>query len=260
MNFIIRFFEIVLYQPFLNILVLFYIYLPGHDFGVAVILLTVLIRAVLSPSSLKAVKSQREISKLQPQIQKIREKYKHNKEQQAQAIMRLYQEKNISPASGCLPILLQLPILIALYQVFLKGLNPETLKSSLYGFVPYPGEIKTTFLGLFDLSRPFWYTANQKTVIYYWPALVLAVLTAIAQFIQIRLSTRETENQHTPQFNPQLTKTIQSQMNYFMPLFFGFIVLKFGSIIGLYLLTSTLLSIGEHYLVLKDEQKTTSEN
>ena len=250
MGFLIQFFKIILYQPFLNILVLFYVYLPGHDFGVAVILLTIIIRLLLFPVSRRALISQKQMAELQPKIQKIKQKYKNNKQQQTQEMLKLYKQGNISPASGCLPFLLQLPVLIALYHVFLKGLTPQAMKQALYGFVPYPGEIVPTLFGLFDLSKPFWYTANGATH-YYFPTLVLGVLAGIAQFVQTKLTVKDSagNSKKKNKSEPQFASMMQSQMLYFMPLIMVFIILKFGSIIGLYLLVSILFSIGEHYFI-----------
>ena len=87
------FFNLVLYQPLFNILILLYTYLPGHDFGVAVIVLTLIIKLILLPTSLKAVRSQRIMADLQPKLKEIQEKYKDNKEQQSQEIFKLYLKK-----------------------------------------------------------------------------------------------------------------------------------------------------------------------
>ena len=118
---IISFYNTVLYQPLFNALILLYEYFPGHDFGIAIVVLTLIIRFALYPSSAQAIKSQEAMARLQPKIKELQDKYKDNKEQQAKEIMELYQKEKINPFSGCLPLLIQLPILIALYQVFLKG-------------------------------------------------------------------------------------------------------------------------------------------
>ncbi|MCJ7829521.1 YidC/Oxa1 family membrane protein insertase, partial [Patescibacteria group bacterium] len=128
-------FNIILYKPLFNALVLLYQYLPGHDFGIAVIILTIIIRLILYPLMVQSIRSQKVVSELQPKIQEIQLKYKNDKEKLAKATMELYQKEKINPFGGCLPLLIQLPILIALYQVFWKGLQPGAMVN-LYNFVP----------------------------------------------------------------------------------------------------------------------------
>ncbi len=233
MGAIISFFNIVLYQPLLNGLILIYNYLPGQDFGVAVIVFTLIIRVILHPSSIKAIKSQRALNALQPKVKELQQKYKGEREKLAKATMELYRQEKISPFSGCLPILLQLPILIALYRVFffLKDFSPEALKTSLYSFVPYPEAINLSFLGLLNLGK-----SN----------LALAVVAGVLQFIQSKIALPKQKTK-----KGEFASMMQSQMLYFFPIFTIFIVWKLGSIIGLYWIVSTLFSIGEHYLVRK---------
>ena len=161
-----------LYHPLLNVLFLFYHYLPGQDLGIAVILLTVLIKFIFYPLGTQTFKSQKAMSEIQPRIKEIQEKYKGNREGQSKAMMELYKEKKINPLSGCLPLLLQLPILIALYQVFLKGIHSEAM-AHLYSFVPHPAQIDPTFLGLVNLSQP---------------NFILAILAGVTQYFQLRMT------------------------------------------------------------------------
>jgi len=125
MGVLIQFFNIVLYQPLLNGLILLYTYLPGHDLGIAVIVLTLIMKLILHPSSLHAIRSQKALSTLQPKVKEIQRKYKDDKQAGARATMELYKKEKISPFSGCLPLLKQLPNLIAIYQSVLKRLRPE---------------------------------------------------------------------------------------------------------------------------------------
>src|SRR4030042_2639385 len=143
----------ILYKPLFNALVLLYQYLPGKDFGIAVIALTLVIRLILYPLMAKSIKSQKVLTELQPKIKEIQEKYKNDKEKQARETMALYQKEKINPFGGCLPLIIQLPILIALYRVFWKGLQPEAMEK-LYSFVPNPGIIDPTFLGFLNLADP----------------------------------------------------------------------------------------------------------
>ena len=142
----------VIYRPLLNLLVYFYNIIPGHDIGIVIIFVTLLIRLILAPSMHKSLKSQQKMSSLQPHLNDLREKHKGDKEGQAKAMMDLYKEHQINPLSSCLPLLIQLPILIALYQVFSKALHGNL--DGLYTFVARPEFLDPTFLNFLDLSQP----------------------------------------------------------------------------------------------------------
>jgi len=143
MEIISSLFNTILYQPLFNLLIFFYNVIPGHDFGLAIILVTLLIRIFLFPLSKKGLKSRKALEELQPKIKEIQKKYK-NKEEQAQKLMEIYKEHKVNPASGCLPTLIQLPIFIALYLV-LKNVSQMITTNGeiqgLYSFILNPGTI-----------------------------------------------------------------------------------------------------------------------
>ncbi len=155
-------FNVVLYYPLFNALVFIYNYLPFRDFGVAIIVLTFIIRLILYPLSVRAFTSQRALQKLQPKIQELQKKYKDDKNKQAQETMELYKTEKINPFSGLFLALIQLPILIALYRVFWWGIKPGSLVGSLYSFVANPGNFNPMFLSLIDLSKPNIYFACKQ--------------------------------------------------------------------------------------------------
>ena len=142
----------LLFRPLFNLLIFLYNSIPGADFGVAIIVLTIIVRVIFFPLSIKALISQRELNKLQPKIKELQEKHKGNKQALGQATMQLYKEHKINPLSGCLPILIQLPVLIALYSALGSGLKPESL-TALYSFVSHPLNINQTALGFLDLAK-----------------------------------------------------------------------------------------------------------
>ena len=226
-------FNLVLYQPLFNALVLLYEYIPGHDFGVAVIVLTILIKLVLYPLGAQAIRSQKSLSELQPKMKEIKEKFKQDKEQQTKAMMELYKREKVNPLSGCLPLLVQLPILIALFRVFWKGFGEEQM-GALYSFVPYSGQIDTTFLGLVNLGEA---------------SIILALLTGVVQFIQTKMVTpKQKSNRKGP---PDFSQMMQKQMLYFFPVFTVFILWRLPAAIALYWLVTTLFTIGQQYIMLK---------
>jgi len=237
MELLINIFNTLLYKPLFNALVLLYQYIPGQDFGVAIIILTILIRIVFYPLMVKSIQAQKILSEVQPKIQEIQQKFKNDKERQSKEMVALYQKEKINPFGGCLPLLIQLPILIALYQVFLKGLSPESLESALYSFVSYPGTINLIFLGIVNLAKP---------------SLILALIAGFFQFLQSKMSMPKKERGlKTPDFSQMM----QKQMLYFFPILTVFILLKLPSALGLYWFLSTLFAIFQQYLITKKTKK-----
>jgi len=230
-------FNTILYQPLLNALILLYSYLPGHDFGIAILALTCIIRILLFPSTLKSIKAQRALQAIQPKIKEIQDKYKGSKDQQAKAMMELYKEEKISPLSGCLPMLLQLPILIALFLVFrdLAGNLGSIDKSLFYSFVPYSGEINIMFLGRLNLTEP---------------SSILAFLAGISQFFQMKMINPQKSSSGK---KSDFSQVMQKQMLYMFPLFTVLILWKLPSAIGIYWLTTSLFSVGQQYLASRSK-------
>lgn len=225
-------FQTILYRPIFNALVLLYQYLPGHDFGVAIIILTLAIRFLLYPSTLKSIKSQKTLQEIQPKIKEIQSKFK--KEDQARELMALYKNEKINPFSGCLPLLVQLPILIALFLV-IRNLSSGAIDGNIvYSFISNPGKVNTIFLGIMNLTQSSPY---------------LAVLAGILQFFQSKTMTPKTKK--TSKDRNDMSQMMQKQMLYFFPFFTVLILWGFPSAIGLYWITTTVFSIGQQYLVLK---------
>lgn len=188
----------------------------------------------------QSIKSQKVLSELQPKIQEIQQRFKDDKEKQTREMMALYQREKVNPFGGCLPLLLQLPILIALYQVFWKGFQPGTM-IHLYSFIPNPGAINPTFLGLINLAEP---------------SIILAVLAGITQFFQTRMLTPKTSQKSGAQKQDQIgqfSDMMQKQMLYFFPVFTIFILWRLPSAIGLYWIITALFSILQQYLILKPQ-------
>lgn len=226
-------FNQLLYRPLFNALVLLYNWIP--DFGIAIIILTVLIRLVLFPLNQRSIASQKKMTKLQPKLQQLQRKFKDNKEQLSQVLMAFYRKHQINPLGGCLPVLVQLPILLALFRVFIDGLRPEAL-TNLYSFVNNPGQINPYFLGLINLAEK---------------SLLLALFAGIFQFIQTKM------------ISPNIKKpvngmagAISKQMLYLMPIITVFIAWRFPAGLPLYWITTTLFGIGQQYYVFsKDNPK-----
>jgi len=128
-------FKTILTQPLLHLLVFFYNFIPFHDLGVAIILLTIIIRLILFPFSRLSLKSQKALQEIQPKLDEIKKKYVGNKEGQAKAMMDLYKENKVNPFSSCLLLLIQLPILLAVFQVLRVGVVDSSLNPVAFGFL-----------------------------------------------------------------------------------------------------------------------------
>ena len=220
-------FNEILYRPLLNLAVAIYNMLPGNDFGIAVIVLTILVRIVLMPLSIKALLSQKKLNALSGDINQIKERYKDDKAKQSEETIKLYKEKGVNPIGGCLPLLIQFPLIIALYKVFGAGLKPESL-SSLYSFVARPEIINDTFLGFMNLAQR---------------SIPLTFLAGGLQFIQAWQQKKNAGTQ-TSGAGKEMA-AITNQMLYFFPLFIIIIGWKLPAGLILYWVTSTAFSIFE---------------
>jgi len=258
MELIIGAFNIILYRPLFNILVLFYEYLPGKSFGLAIIVLTILIKLVFYPLGVKAIKSQKSLSELQPKIKEIQEKYKNDKEQQTKEMMALYKKEKLNPFSGCLPLLIQLPVLIALYRIFWRGLAEEQMVF-LYSFVPRPEIINTVFLKTIDLSKAV-FIEIEGVRHYLWGNIILIILVGLTQFLQTKLAGPKLKSSKNK--NSNFSDQLQKQMQYFMPFFIVLFLLKLPAAIGLYWFITTLFTILQQYVILKkkNEPRKLAEN
>lgn len=228
------FWRAVFYQPILNLLVAIY-HLVG-DMGIAIILLTLLFKFVLYPLSRQALKSQRALQQLQPKVDELRKKYKDQKDVMSRELMALYQREKVSPFSSCLPLLVQLPLLIALYQVFMSGLNSGSL-DLLYPFVPNPGHLSPTTLGLWDLTQG---------------SIVLAVMAGAAQYWQSKMLV------HTPPAvkaagskDEGMAAVMNKQMLYMMPVLTIVLGSRLPSGLVLYWLINILFTVGQQYLAFR---------
>jgi len=234
----VEIFNIFLYKPLFNVLIFLYNSIPLHDLGISIIILTLFIRVLISPLSIKSFKTQKALAELQPKIKEIKEKYKGNVRKQNEETMRLYKEGKANPFSGCLPMLIQLPIFIALFQI-LKGLANPNQFSNLYSFVSHPGILNTSFLGILDLAQR---------------SRILAVLAGLFQFIQSKMISSLTGKQKgksTGSQTDQMSQMMTKQMTYFMPIFLVFIYWKLPSALSLYWIIITVFSIGEQYYINK---------
>lgn len=206
--------------------------------GVGIILMTILIRAVLLPVTIPSLKASKEMQKLQPELKKLKKKYKGDRKALQQAQMDLYKKYNVNPLAGCLPQIVQLGVLILLYRVLINYFGTEH-------------EINSMFLWM-DLMNPD-------------PLYVLPILAAGTQLIlslmiapgaekrdlvpnDSKSKKVQEENEKEEDF-AEMAQTMQKQMIYVMPLITGFIALRFPAGVALYWVVTTIFSLGQQLVV-----------
>ncbi len=241
-------FHTFVYQPLYNILVLLYNIIPGADFGVAIIAITIFLRFLLIPIYKKQIESQKKLQELQPKIKRIQNKTKDNKEAQAKELMELYKEHKTNPFSGCLPLIIQLIFLIAIYRILLNisGNQLTVDAAQLYSFVKAPADINHFFISVIDLTKP---------------SIIIAALAAIAQFFQTKMlmtTSKEDEKKDTSDSDkenqqPDIAQMMTKQMLFIGPILTLFIGITFAAGLSLYWLTSTLFMLIQQIYIQKKE-------
>lgn len=240
-----------LYQPLLNLLVFLYNTVAFEDLGFAILIFTLITRILLFPLFWKQIKSQKNLSKLrdlQPKLKKIQEKYKNDPTLQSQKVMEFYRKHNINPLGSCLPLLIQLPILIALFQVMRIGLKPESLKD-LYPFIDNPGELNPLAFGFINLTKA---------------SPIIALLAGGFMFLQTRMMTLITGGKKKKENNKKngksgLSSDVQAmtgkQLTYVMPVIFVLFYWNAPAGVPFYFTITTLFSIAQQYFMLGWKKK-----
>jgi YidC/Oxa1 family membrane protein insertase len=223
-------FTALIYVPLYNGLIALINIVPGHSAGVAVVLLTLIIRLILFPLSRKSIKTQIEMRRIEPEVQKIRAEVK-DRQEQAKKLMQLYKDKDVNPFAGLLLVLIQLPILIGLYSVFHSGL-PTINADILYSFVQMPSNVAMSFLGINLLEKSF----------------LLAAAAVITQYIQINLALPKSQKKEKASFQEDLAHNLNVQMRYISPLII-FPIAYFSAVIALYFTASNIFMILQEIFV-----------
>jgi len=230
----------IFYNPLYNGFIFLADIIPSADLGIVIILFTIVIKLALFPFSIKAVKTQQAVKEVEPELKALKEKYKDDKQMQATKTMELYKEKKIKPFSGFLLILIQMPIIFAMYFIFLRGGLPEVNLEILYSFVPAPETLNTMFLGFVDVTSK---------------SVVLALFTGITQFAHTRLSMAKMGSSDKKfgegSMKDDFAKTMKLQMKYVLPVFVTFIAYTLSSAIALYWTTSNIFHILQELYVSK---------
>jgi len=221
------------------------------SYGIAIILLTLIVRILLHPLSHKQMVSMQKMQKLQPRIKTLQEKYKDDKESLNREVMSLYKENKVNPAAGCLPLLVQLPILILLFRVLLKLEYPGSsflffgihLNGSVLSTIAQAlgvGSVETARIGIGTvLSGIAANPSGLAHIMQYGPNLVLLIIISFLTWFQQKLSS-------TGGSNPQM-----AMMSWFMPAFLTFICLSLQGGVLLYWGVSSLIGVGQQWWVMR---------
>lgn len=247
-------FHEILTRPILNLLLWFYDVIPGRDIGIAIILLTIVVKGLLFPLAQKQIKQQKSLQDIQPKIEEIRKRLKDDKETQAQELMALYKAEKVNPAASCLPLLIQLPIFIALYNVLRSILGTADF-GMLYSFVPQPGQINPMLFGLVHLDTPNY---------------VLAIVAGAVQYYQTRqIMARKVDKQPPGEVanapaakDESMSAMMNKQMMIMMPIMTIIIGFSLPGALTLYWLTMSVLTVAQQWYMLdykkKKEEATTA--
>ena len=236
-----------LYYPILNLLVFFYQIL-FQNLGLAILAMTIVLRAVLIPLTLPTLRAAQKQKDLMPELKKLSEKHKNNREKLAKAQMELYRQHGVNPAAGCLPQILQLVVLIALYQAFIQILNSNGQAILKFNEVLYfdflkldPARVINTHFGPWNLSQP-----DRFFVL---PILAGFFQLLLSKMMQPAVAAGTKEAKKTPEKSDDLMYTMQEQMLYLMPLMTVFIGWRLPSGLVLYWLATTIFSFVQQYFV-----------
>lgn len=224
-------FNTLFYNPLYNGLIYLIDVIPGGSVGAAVIVFTIIVKFILLPLSKGAVVTQLKMRQLEPELAKIKSKYKDDQQEQGRKMLEFYRENNLNPFAGIFLALIQLPIILALAFIFYKGGLPVIDVSLLYSFVPVPTEIGTLFLGFIDV------TARN---------IPLGVLAGVTQFFQVQLSVPpHVPSGDGPSFKEDLARSMNVQMRYVLPAIVFFVSLGVSAAVSLYWVTSNLFTIAQ---------------
>jgi YidC/Oxa1 family membrane protein insertase len=229
--------NLILYKPLLNALAFLVSVIPGADIGLAIVILTILVKIILFPLTQKSLESQAAMTMLTPELDKIK-KSGASKEEQARLTFELYKKHKVNPFSGCLVMIPALIIILALYSTFRRGINFDT--TLLYSFVHLPAHINMLFLGFVDLTKR---------------SYLLIVLAGLSQYLQAQFMPKPAISKNGDSFQDSFAKSMNLQMKFVFPFLIAFIVYVSSGVVGLYLITSNLFAVGQQIYVKKTEKK-----
>ena len=267
-------FDVIIVQPILNLLMAIYSIVPGGDFGISIIIFTVIIRFLLWPLVKKQLHQTKAMRKMQPELKKIQAKYKNDKQAQGLAMMELYKKHNISPFGSIGVLLIQLPILIGIYRVVqIFAMHRDELGKFTYGFMENipavkellasPDNFNQNFLGFIDLTQ---HAVSENGIVI--GLLVLALLAALLQFFLSKQMSPNTDSnkrlrdvlaeagQGKEADQAEVNAIVMRKMMKFMPVMLFFIMISLPGALALYMATGNAVAYLQNKLILgKDKEE-----
>ncbi len=223
------FFHAFIYAPIYNALAFAVYWVPGGDVGVAIILITILIKLILFPLAVKASQTQHAMRDLEPHLREIKEKHKDDSQGLAKATMALYKEYKVNPFASILLLLIQIPIILGLYWVIIaEGHTGEFSPDILYNFVHPPTTVSFVFLGIVEIAKG---------------SIILALLVAATQYIQAKLLMPHAPVASGKSFQDDLAASMHLQMRYVFPVVLGVVSYVASAAVALYFITSNIFGI-----------------
>ena len=221
------FFHTVFYNPIYNALVALIAVIPGGDVGIAVIIVTIIIRLILLPFSLSAARTQRTMKTLEPKIKELKERHKGDKEKEALETLSLYKNEKVNPFASILTVFIQIPVLLALYWVF--RYEPFTVLSvaRLYEFTPLPHVTSLQFLGSISVAGK---------------SMTLAIIAGATQYFQAHLMLSGTMKlSEGKSMQNDFQRIMGMQLKYVFPFLIGMISYTTSGAVALYFITTNLV-------------------
>ena len=267
-------FNSLIVQPIFNILVLIYSVVPYADFGIALIIFTVLVRFLMYPLVKKQLHQSRAMQKMQPELKRIQAQYKDDRQAQGVAMMELYKKHNISPWRSIVILIIQIPIFLALFTVIqIFAQHRDQIGQWTYGFlkdlpaihslIQNPNNFNHTAFGFIDLTKTS-VTAGQI----YWPLMIIAVIGAVTQYFMSRqimpktATTKRTFRQimedtanGKQQNQSDVNQVVSSNMMKFMPIMMFFIMISLPGALALYYVISNLVAVGQQWYILREDEE-----
>jgi len=225
-------FHIIFYQPLYNGLVYLLDHLGGSA-ALGLIALTLIVRLILFPLSYRAAKTQLLMRKIEPELAALRERFGSDRQKLGEETMALYRRENVSPFSTILLLLVQLPVLIALYLMFARGGLPNIAPNQLYHFVALPSAVSMIVFGSLSLASK---------------SIILALIAGASQFVQAYIVTPKTPaaaKDAKPSFQNDFARSMNLQMKYVFPIFITVFAYSTSAAVALYWTIGNLFTIGQ---------------
>lgn len=268
-------FTTIIVRPIFNLLVLIYALIPGHNFGLAIILFTIIVRLLMWPLVKKQLHHAKALRELQPQLKKIKEAAKGDRQKESQLTMELYKEKEINPFASLGIVLVQVPIVIGLYVGLRKVINrPEEIITFSYPGLHHLPWMKTLIGNIHRFDNTlFGVVSLTKKAIgpLYWPALIIAALSAVAQFLQSKqLMPKSKDSRSLKQILREAgegKKANQQEVNaavgrstqIFIPFMVFIFALQLPAALPLYWLTSSAVAYWQQAIILREDAEEADE-